>query len=235
MTFRELCNFPLLAGYVLVLAIVLGAVFGNFLNCMAWRMVHHESVWKGRSYCGERISPRYMIAELVSAGLWTACILRFGLSWETVRAVALICVLFTLSLVDLESWRIPNSLIATALVIYVVTFPLIEPELSGSALLHSLGGGLVIGGGLLVLLVIFDRVTGREGLGGGDIKLFFTAGIYLGVLEGIFCVLVSCFVGLIFAGFRKNRRIPFGPAISIGIVLTMFFGESVIHWYLGLL
>lgn len=319
MTFRELCDFPLLAGYVLVLAIVLGAVFGSFLNCMAWRMVHHESVWKGRShcatcghplkaadlvpvfsylflkgkcrYCGEKISPRYMIAELVSAGLWTACVLRFGLGWETVRAVALICVLFTLSLVDLESWRIPNSLIAAALVIYAVTFPFIElglPErlstvcssdaavkaagsavtgaaakaagsavtgtqlaasgadaagslaaglagTAGRALLHSLGGGLLIGGGLLVLSVIFDRITGKEGLGGGDIKLFFAAGIYLGAPGGLLCVIVSCFVGLIFAGFRKNQKIPFGPAISIGIVLTMFFGDPIIQWYLGLL
>ncbi len=307
MTFGELCDFPLLAGYVLILAVVLGAVFGSFLNCMAWRMVHHESVWKGRShcatcghplkaadlvpvfsylflrgkcrYCGEKISPRYMIAELVSAGLWTACVLRFGLGWETVRAVALICVLFTLSLVDLESWRIPNSLIAAALVVYAVTFPFIELGLpgrlsavpgagaavetagntaagiqmaavgagtagsgaaglagtAGRALLHSLGGGLLIGGGLLVLSVIFDRVTGREGLGGGDIKLFFAAGIYLGAAGGLLCVIVSCFVGLIFAGFRKNQKIPFGPAISIGIVLTMFFGDPIIRWYLGLL
>ena len=290
MTFRELCDFPLLAGYVLVLTIVLGAVFGSFLNCMAWRMVHHESVWKGRShcatcghplkaadlvpvlsylllrgkcrYCGEKISPRYMIAELVSAGLWMLCILRFGLSWETVRAVALICVLFTLSLVDLESWCIPNSMIVAALVIYAVTFPLIELGLSGSlsaasgagaaaditasgatgpagiagrALLHSLGGGLLIGGGLLVLSLIFDKITGKEGLGGGDIKLFFAAGVYLGAIGGLLCVILSCFVGLIFAGFRKNQKIPFGPAISIGTVLTLFFGEPMIQWYLSLL
>ncbi len=290
MTFRELCDFPLLAGYVLVLTIVLGAVFGSFLNCMAWRMVHHESVWKGRShcatcghplkaadlvpvlsylllrgkcrYCGEKISPRYMIAELVSAGLWMLCILRFGLSWETVRAVALICVLFTLSLVDLESWRIPNSMIVAALVIYAVTFPFIELGLPGSlsaasgagaaaditasgatgpagiagrALLHSLGGGLLIGGGLLVLSLIFDKITGKEGLGGGDIKLFFAAGVYLGAIGGLLCVILSCFVGLIFAGFRKNQKIPFGPAISIGTVLTLFFGEPVIQWYLSLL
>ncbi len=309
MTFRELCDFPLLAGYVLVLSVVLGAVFGSFLNCMAWRTVHHESVWKGRShcatcghplkaadlvpvfsylflrgkcrYCGEKISPRYMIAELVSAGLWTACVLRFGLTWETVRAVALICVLFVVSLVDLESWRIPNRLIAAALVIYAVTFPFIELGLpgslsaasgtgmtaavagnagtqlaasgagaaadmtgstaaglagtAGSALLHSLGGGILIGGGLLLLSVVFDKITGKEGLGGGDIKLFFAAGVYLGALGGLLCVIVSCFVGLIFAGFRKNQKIPFGPAISIGIVLTMFFGEPVIRWYLGLL
>ncbi|MDD7254218.1 MAG: prepilin peptidase, partial [Firmicutes bacterium] len=106
MSFQELCDLPLLAGYVIVLAVVLGAVFGSFLNCMAWRMVHHESVLKGRShcascghplkaadlvpvfsylflkgkcrYCGEKISPRYMAAELVSAALWLGCVFRYG-------------------------------------------------------------------------------------------------------------------------------------------------------------
>lgn len=302
MTFQEMCSMPFLAGYALVLSLVLGAVFGSFLNCMAWRMVHHESVLKGRShcavcghplkaadlvpvfsylflkgkcrYCGEKISPRYMIAELVSAGLWLACLVRFGLGWELIRAVALVCVLFVLSLVDLESYRIPNSLIAAALVIYAVTFPFIELGLPGSlaeaagsavlqgatgsaalqgaagetaaaastlgalagkALLHSLGGGLVIGGGLLVLSAIFDHVTGKEGLGGGDVKLFFVAGIYLGALGGLLCVIVSCFLGLVFAAIRKNQKIPFGPAISAAMVLTLFFGEPVIQWYLSLL
>lgn len=294
MTFQEMCSMPLLAAYAVVLALVLGAVFGSFLNCMAWRMVHHESVLKGRShcavcghplkaadlvpvfsylflkgkcrYCGEKISPRYMLAELVSAGLWTACLMRFGLGWELVRVIPLVCVLFVLSLVDLESYRIPNSLIAAALVIYAVTFPFIELGLPGSlagaagtdalqgmageaavsgaaglgalagqALLHSLGGGLAIGGGLLVLSVIFDKVTGKEGLGGGDVKLFFVAGIYLGALGGLLCVMVSCVLGLLFAAAGKKKKIPFGPAISAALLLTLFFGEPIIRWYLGLL
>lgn len=289
MTFQEMCSMPLLAVYAVVLTLILGAVFGSFLNCMAWRMVHHESVLKGRShcavcghplkaadlvpvfsylflkgkcrYCGEKISPRYMIAELVSAGLWTACLVRFGLGWELVRVIPLVCVLLALSLVDLESYRIPNSLIAAALVIYAVTFPFIElglpgslagtaetiaqqgmageavglGSLTGQALLHSLGGGLAIGGGLLVLSVIFDKVTGKEGLGGGDVKLFFVAGIYLGALGGLLCVIVSCVFGLLFAAAGKKKKIPFGPAISAALLLTLFFGEPVIGWYLSLL
>lgn len=283
MSFRELCDLPLLAGYVIVLAVVLGAVFGSFLNCMAWRMVHHESVLKGRShcascghplkaadlvpvfsylflrgkcrYCGEKISPRYMAAELVSAALWLGCVFRYGVSWELLRAIALICVLFVLSLVDLETYTIPNRLLAAALVIYAVTFPLVEFGLPGSlsctnlapeevgsfaaaalgGLTRDLGGALLLGGGLLILSLVFDKITGKEGLGGGDIKLFFVTGLYLGALRGLLCLIVSCLVGLAFAGFRKNRKIPFGPAISIGIVLTLFFGDPVIRWYLGLL
>ena len=160
-----------------------------------------------------------------------------------------------LSLVDLETYMIPNRLLAAALVIYAVTFPLVEfglpgslsctnlaPEEAGSfaaaalgGLTRDLGGALLLGGGLLILSLVFDKITGKEGLGGGDIKLFFVTGLYLGALRGLLCLIVSCLVGLAFAGFRKNRKIPFGPAISIGIVLTLFFGDPVIRWYLGLL
>ena len=280
MGFQELCEVPLLAGYTIVLALVLGAVFGSFLNCAAWRIVHHESVLKGRShcatcghplhaadlvpvfsylflhgkcrYCGEKISPRYMFAELISAGLWLLCLVRYGLTPELVRAVLLVCILFTLSLVDLESYRIPNSMILALILVYAVTFPFIELGLPGSlsvgqteaavlrtlalpALAKSLGGALLLGGGLFIISLIFDRVTGKEGLGGGDIKLFFAAGLYLGALRGLLCVIVSCLIGLLFALTRRNQKIPFGPAISIGIILTLFWGQPLVDWYIGLL
>ena len=281
MGFQELCEVPLLAGYTIVLALVLGAVFGSFLNCAAWRIVHHESVLKGRShcatcghplhaadlvpvfsylflhgkcrYCGEKISPRYMFAELISAGLWLLCLVRYGLTPELVRAVLLVCILFTLSLVDLESYRIPNSMILSLILVYAVTFPFIELGLPGSlsvgqteaaavlrtlalpALAKSLGGALLLGGGLFIISLVFDRVTGKEGLGGGDIKLFFAAGLYLGALRGLLCVIVSCLIGLLFVLARRNQKIPFGPAISIGIILTLFWGQPLVDWYIGLL
>lgn len=288
MEFQELCEVPLLAGYTIVLALVLGAVFGSFLNCAAWRIVHHESVLKGRShcatcghplhaadlvpvfsylflhgkcrYCGEKISPRYMFAELISAGLWLLCLVRYGLTPEAVRAVLLVCILFTLSLVDLESYRIPNSMILALILVYAVTFPFIELGLPGSlsvgqteaaaeaaeaagvlrtlafpALAKSFGGAVLLGGGLFIISLIFDRVTGKEGLGGGDIKLFFAAGLYLGALRGLLCVIVSCLIGLLFALTRRNQKIPFGPAISIGIILTLFWGQPLVDWYIGLL
>ena len=311
MEFQELCEVPLLAGYTIVLTLVLGAVFGSFLNCAAWRIVHHESVLKGRShcatcghplhaadlvpvfsylflhgkcrYCGEKISPRYMFAELISAGLWLLCLVRYGLTPELVRAVLLVCILFTLSLVDLESYRIPNSMILALILVYAVTFPFIELGLLGSlsvgqteaaaeaaagvigradgptsifvagsnagsvsaaavlrtlalpALAKSLGGALLLGGGLFIISLVFDRVTGKEGLGGGDIKLFFAAGLYLGALRGLLCVIVSCLIGLLFALTRRNQKIPFGPAISIGIILTLFWGQPLVDWYIGLL
>ena len=123
---------PGLTVYAAVICFALGAALGSFLNCMAWRIVHNESVLKGRShcavcghvlgaadlvpvfsylflkgkcrYCGKTISPRYMLAEVVSGIAFVLCFLRFGLSFRTVQAMVLFCILFALSLVDLESY-----------------------------------------------------------------------------------------------------------------------------------
>ncbi len=274
MSFQELCQAPALAVYACILAVILGAVFGSFLNCMAWRMVHGESVLKGRShcascghelhaadlvpvfsylllkgkcrYCGERVSPRYMATELVSAGLWLLCLTQLGLTPSLIRGLLLTCILFVLSLIDLESYRIPNALILALLVVYAVTFPFVElpigtaggqalSETVKTALAGSLGGAFLLGGGLLLISLIFDRLSGKEGLGGGDIKLFFAAGLYLGPLRGLLCVIVSCIFGLGFAAARKNQKIPFGPAISVGILFCLYWGEPLVNRYLSLL
>jgi leader peptidase (prepilin peptidase)/N-methyltransferase len=42
---------PALTAYVLFLTLVLGLCFGSFLNCLAWRLVHGERIWRGRSHC----------------------------------------------------------------------------------------------------------------------------------------------------------------------------------------
>ena len=96
-------------------------------------------------------------------------------------------------------------------------------------------GGVIVAGALLLLSLLFDRLTGKESLGGGDIKLFFAAGLYLGLAGSLFNLILSCFTGLLFAFcFRKNR-IPFGPSIAAATYVSLLFGPLVTNWYLGLL
>ncbi len=299
MTFQELQQVPILAGYVVIMTLILGAVFGSFLNCMAWRIVHGEKIWNGRShcatcghplkavdlvpvfsylflkgkcrYCGEKISPRYMVTEILSALWWLSCVLRFGLTVQTIRALAVICILFALSLVDLESYRIPNGFVIALIVVYAVTFPFIELGIGGAdgstlaaavlmtqsadgptavfvagktgsalaalgpALLQSLGGALLLGGGLLVISLLFEKVAGKEGLGGGDIKLFFAVGLYLGPLNGLLCLIISCVIGLLLVALMRKGKIPFGPAIAIGMMICLYWGDGAVNWYLSLL
>lgn len=96
-------------------------------------------------------------------------------------------------------------------------------------------GAFVIAGAMLLLAVIFDKVTGKESLGGGDVKLFFMTGLYLGPWIGLFNLIVACIIGIIFVVVMKQRKIPFGPAISIAVFISILVGNNVISWYLSLL
>lgn len=263
MTFQELSEMPALAAYVLCLAFVCGLCAGSFLNCMAWRIVHGESVLHGRShcavcghtlgardlvpvfsylflhgrcrYCGEKISPRYPAAELVSGGLWVLVVLKFGLGAHTIRYLALVCILLALSLVDIESYTIPDRFIAAGILAWLVTMPWIElRDGIGGVLMHVLGG-ILISGGVLVLSLLFEKVRGQESMGGGDIKLLFVVGLCLGPAGGLLALIFSCAAGLVCAAVTKNHRIPFGPSISAGMLLCALIGEPLIKWYLALL
>lgn len=249
--------------YFDILSFVLGTVFGSFINCMAWRIVHHESVVKGRShcaecghvlsagdlipvisylirrgrcrYCGKKISPRYLLTELLLGGLFLGAALRFPLSFESVRVMALSCALLGLSLVDLDSFEIPDRFILFGILWWAVTLPFLEKPWT-LQLKEGLIGGAVIGGGLFLLSLLFDKITGRESLGFGDVKLVFMLDLYLGPWVGLFHLILSCLIGLLFAAVlkRKDSPIPFGPAISLAGYFCLLFGDNLLQWYLGL-
>ena len=71
-------------------------------------------------------------------------------------------------------------------------------------------------------------------MGGGDIKLFFMLGLYLGPALGLLHLIISCFVGIFFVVILRKNKIPFGPAISIGAIITLLWGNEFMTWYLGL-
>ena len=108
--------------YCGAVAVILGAVFGSFLNCAAWRIAHGESFLRGHSrcpscghelgardlvpvlswvfqrgrcrYCGVKISVRYPLTELAFALLTLLCLLRFDLSVLCLRNWIFLCCLF---------------------------------------------------------------------------------------------------------------------------------------------
>ena len=139
---------PFVLGYAICLAGVLGLIMGSFLNCLAWRMTHGESVLHGRShctscghvlgpldlvpvlswvfsrgrcrYCGEHVSWRYPATELLTAVVYISLVLRYGLTFEALELVAFASVLLVLSLTDLDEYVIPNITIVVAILIRAV-------------------------------------------------------------------------------------------------------------------
>ena len=246
--------------YLLVLCTLLGLVMGSALNCLAWRIVHKEKWSGGRShcpdcghelkttdlvplfsylflkgrcrYCGKKISPRYPAAEGLLALIYVSLLLRYGLTAETAELMILCSCLFCLSLVDLDSQIIPDRFLiigAAVRVSYLLLFrqPLLPPLVCG----------LAMGGGILILSLIMDKVLGKDSMGGGDIKLLFVLGLYLDLPCCFLMLILACIIGIVLAlvlGAKKDMAFPFGPALSLAAWLTLLFGSSLTGWYLSL-
>ncbi len=232
--------------YCCVMAFALGAVFGSFLNCAAWRIAHGESFLRGHSrcpacghalglpdlvpifswifqrgrcrYCGVKISVRYPLTELAFGLITLLCLLRFDLTVLCLRNWIFLCCLFCLSLVDLECYTIPDGCLLIAAGAWVGALPFLRP--GWAEIGRSVLAGLVFGGGILLLSIVMDKLLGRESLGGGDVKLFAVVGLYLGFIGTLFTMLFSCVLGLLFA-LRQGRRGEKGRAIPFGPSISL--------------
>jgi leader peptidase (prepilin peptidase)/N-methyltransferase len=251
--------------YVLILSFILGTVFGSFINCMASRIVAGENWLKGRShcdacghvlkavdlipvvsyliqhgkcrYCGKKMSSRYMWTEVCMGLAFVGVVLNYGaLNFHVLRDWALICILLGLSLVDLETYEIPDGFIIAGLVIWAVTIPLMKLDGVdiGSYVKTGLLGGVGIAGGRLVISLIMDKILKKESLGGGDVKLLFMVCLYLGLAQGLLCLILACMIGLCFVLLLKKGKIAFGPSISLAVYLVLIIGPEVVSWYFGL-
>ena len=247
--------------YCIFLAIVIGSVLGSFLNCVAYRIAHGQSFLKGRShcpkcnhvlgpldlipifswvfskgkcrYCKEPISIRYPLTELFMATMSVLCLLKFDLTLEFVRNYILLCCLFTLSLVDLDIFEIPDSCIILPIITWVVTAPFLNENL-----ISHVVSFFVYGFGVLVLSLIMDHFLHKESMGGGDIKLIAVMGLYLGIVGGLFGLFIACLIGIILSFVSKKdeeMHFPFGPAISLALWFVLLYGQPLIDWYVSLM
>ena len=324
---------PLIVLYILLFAFLFGAVFGSYIDCVAWRLVHQERGARGRShcdvcghalgagdlipiisylrsggrcrYCGAKFSAESTWVEFTLGLAFAAIVYKFDLSFVALRYLGLLVILMGLSLVDQKTCIIPDRFHVAGILWWLLTLPLIActqgrgltealsitgarfplanaPGLqdglgrillvaaglpSGSTataamdagaslatgasatftadipftqwLLTDLRWGLIsaFGVGLLMLLIslVFDKFTGKESLGGGDIKLLFMTGLYMRPGVTLFNLMLSCFVGLFIALGLKKDKIPFGPSISIAVFLSILFGSEFVAWYTGLI
>ena len=250
--------------YLYVLAALLGLVLGSALNCLSFRMAH-EQKWSGAQrsccpacghalgaldliplfsylflkgrcrYCGKPISPRYPITEGLLALCFVSLLARFGLSADLVTAAILCACLLCLSLVDLDTQIIPDRFLvlpAGARAIQLV----LEGGLSGLA--RGVLPGLVIGGGVLCLSLVMDRVLGRDTMGGGDIKLLALLGMFLPFSQCLVLLILACVLGIVLGAVllkvNPGSAFPFGPALAAAAWITLLVGEPFVSWYLSL-
>ena len=252
--------------FVTMVTFIFGAAIGSFLNVCIYRLPLHESVvfpashcracatplsWydnlplasyllrRGRCrFCGVSFSFRYFLVELITAFLAVALVYRFGLTLSTVGYFAFSAALVIITFIDFDHQIIPDVVSLPGAAAGVL-FSLVSPALS---LWNSLIG-LVIGAGVLLAVALgYRAVTGREGMGGGDVKLLAMIGAFLGWRAVPFTLFAASFLGSVVgvAAMVRNHSdsklaLPFGPFLSFGALCYLFFGEQLIEWYLNLL
>lgn len=186
-------------------------------------------------YCGERISIRYPAVELLTAALLTGLYLYTGFGWLFGFYGALFLVLIAVSFIDLDHQIIPDSLVIAGAVVGLG----MNIAGAGIGIVDGVLGALTGGGILLLIALAALYIFKKEGMGGGDIKLMAMAGLFLGwkmTLVSLFVsVCAAAIVGVALLAIGKKKRqdaMPLGPFLSMGIVLTVIWGERLLGWYL---
>lgn len=254
---------PAMTAYALFLAFALGACVGSFLDCCAGRYVRKVPYLTGRSHCdscgktldaldlipmvsylvrrgrcrhcGARIAPRCLVTETLTALVYLTTLWALGLTWQTAEVLLLESCLVWLALVDLDAMELPNGpMLFCAVSFLAFLFAYGDPI---HRLWRGLLGGACIGGGVLLVSLIADKVLGRETMGGGDIKLLALLGLYLGPDGGLLLLILACVAGLVLAAVMKagkDREFPFGPAIALAAWPCLLVGRRALAWYMGL-
>ena len=252
--------------FAYVFACLVGAFIGSFLNVCIYRLPRRESLlWPGShcpscgapvapydnlpvlSYvllkgrcraCQAIISPRYPIVELANGIGYGFILWWFGLNWPAAIYALLFSVLLVVTFIDLSHQIVPDVITLPGIVLGLLCASTILPV----GLLNSVVG-IVLGGGILwVLAWISPYIFGKEGMGGGDIKLLAMIGAFLGWKPALLTIMVGALTGSIVGiGLialkvaRRDQYLPFGPFLAFGAVVAMFFHREILTWYLGLL
>lgn len=191
-------------------------------------------------HCGARIHWRYPVIEVSTALLFVASWLRFGAGLEAAIFAAFFWVLVVLTVIDLEHKLLPNRIVYPTFVagwalLAVTAFVQGDPaRLTGAAY-----GALIFGGFFTLVAFIYPA-----GMGGGDMKLAFVLGTFLGYVRSPGLVLLGMFLSFLIGGLGgvavmavggggRKTQIPFGPFLALGTVLALLVGEPLLDAYLG--
>ena len=247
----------------IVFAMVFGLALGSFLNVCIYRIPLKKSIVRPPSscpQCGARIrfydnipvisyivllgrcrhcrtpiSLRYPLVEILIGLLSVALFVQFGLRPKTIFLFLFTAALLAIAFIDLQHKIIPDVISLPGILIGLAFsfFP--------SAAISPLDAliGVVGGGGFLLLVgTVFEKLTGREGMGGGDVKLLAMIGAWMGWKALPFIILISSLTGAVIGGVSLvvtrqgvRSRIPFGPFLALGALVFLFFGDSITLWF----
>ena len=188
--------------------------------------------------CGNKISIRYPLIELVTGIASVTVAHHFGVTIHTVFALCLTWALIALSMIDFEHQLLPDDITLPFLWlgIFINLFGVF------TTLESSVLGAILGYGSLWSVYILFKLVTGKEGMGYGDFKLLALLGAWFGWQVLPLIIILSSFVGavigitmILLKSHDKTIPIPFGPYLSIAGWISMLWGSYIMSIYLNTL
>jgi leader peptidase (prepilin peptidase) / N-methyltransferase len=187
--------------------------------------------------CGQSISWRYPIVELLTAILSVIVVWHFGTTAAGLAALGLTWTLIALAVIDFDKQILPDALtlplIWVGLLVNLYPDPLFTPL--RSAVIGAVAGYL----SLWAVFHIFRILTGKEGMGYGDFKLFAAFGAWLGWQDLPLIILLASLVGavtgiaaIIMLGRDRQLPIPFGPFLCAAAWIALLYGNDITRLYL---
>lgn len=246
----------------LIFILLLGTILGSFLNALIWRTRVGMSAMKGRSqctvcnsqlrvfelipvlsfflqrgrcrHCLERISWQYPLVEVATGTLFMASYLVFQFDMIAVLfAWFVVCILMFIFVYDLKYQLILDRVTLPAIAITYVYHIVRAPTDWWVYLL-----GIGIGGGFFLLQFVVSK--GRW-IGGGDIRLGALMGAILGwklvFVALMLAYVVGAIVSIILVAMKKKTMAsttPFGTYLAAATLVVLFWGTSILDWYLNL-
>ncbi|TMA14991.1 MAG: prepilin peptidase [Deltaproteobacteria bacterium] len=262
-----------------------GACLGSFLNVVIARLPHGRSLisppsscprcqsriawydnvpvlsWialRGRCRrCGQPISGRYPVVELLTAVLVFAIWRRFGGQWATLAYAAFACGLVALTYIDLDTWLLPHQITWPLLAAGLLS-PIWNRRLAWADAAIGAAAGFA---GFAAIALLGERLLKRETMGWGDVWLLTAIGAWLGWPALLPVVLLSAVqgaaVGTILIATRRDpdpspaeaaapssdddwvpprHAVPYGPFLALGALEYLFFGDRLVSaWNSALL
>ena len=189
------------------------------------------------SQCKARISVRYPLVELLTAALSTVTALVLGPTLSGLAAVVLVWGLVALAFIDFDHHILPDVIVLPGLWLGL----LLNSQQVFTSLESAVYGAVAGYVSLWLVYQLFKLVTGKEGMGFGDFKLFALFGAWLGWQQLPLVILLSSLTGavlglamIVVAGRDKQVPMPFGPFLCIAGWIAMLWGKDIVSGYLHL-
>ena len=223
-----------------IVAFLLGVVLFTLANEIILKLPNNENIFKGKPKRCEKVSPRCLFIQILGGVFGVLMVWQFDVSLEAVTVFLFFALLTIITFIDADTMEIPFVLNVCILVLGVISiftrggFSLTGGDLS---LVSRLIGMICVSLPLFLIVLVIP-----DGFGGGDIKLMFAAGFFLGWKATV----IAFFIGLIIGGCQgvillarrkkgKDDHFAFGPALSVGLMIATFVGSQMMNSYINMI